>query len=146
MVAFVAAIVEPPPHRREVAQQPLVRNKNRLRQCPAGQYSPRRNTLGDINLLKKTTLCRNVGTFGTLGQQANLKNKKSHQEGKWQKEETTMSSPEIPAEMRAFAERSFEQAKLAFDKFMDAAQCESGWINARHQPPASVRFFCSNRQ
>jgi phasin len=36
-----------------------------------------------------------------------------------------MPSPapfEIPAEMRAFAERSFEQAKLAFDKFMDAAQ------------------------
>ena len=29
---------------------------------------------------------------------------------------------EIPAEMRAFAERSFEQAKFAFDKFMDAAQ------------------------
>ena len=36
-----------------------------------------------------------------------------------------MPSPapfEIPAEMRAFVERSFEQAKLAFDKFMDAAQ------------------------
>ena len=33
-----------------------------------------------------------------------------------------MPSPEIPAEMRAFAERSLEQAKLAFDKFMDAAQ------------------------
>jgi len=36
-----------------------------------------------------------------------------------------MPSPapfEIPAEMRAFAERSFEQAKLAFDKFMEAAQ------------------------
>jgi len=29
---------------------------------------------------------------------------------------------EIPAEMRAFAERSFEQAKLAFDKFMEATQ------------------------
>jgi phasin len=29
---------------------------------------------------------------------------------------------EIPAEMRAFAERSFEQAKLAFDKFMETAQ------------------------
>jgi phasin len=29
---------------------------------------------------------------------------------------------EIPAEMRAFAERSFEQAKFAFDKFMDATQ------------------------
>ena len=29
---------------------------------------------------------------------------------------------EIPPEMRAFAERSFEQAKFAFDKFMDAAQ------------------------
>src|SRR5262245_6005100 len=29
---------------------------------------------------------------------------------------------EISAEMRAFAERSFEQAKLAFDKFMEAAQ------------------------
>jgi phasin len=28
----------------------------------------------------------------------------------------------IPPEMLAFAERSFEQAKLAFDKFMDAAQ------------------------
>ena len=34
----------------------------------------------------------------------------------------TMASPEIPAEMSAFAERSLEQAKLAFDKFMDAAQ------------------------
>ena len=36
-----------------------------------------------------------------------------------------MPSPahfEIPAEMRAFVERSLEQAKLAFDKFMDAAQ------------------------
>ena len=29
---------------------------------------------------------------------------------------------EIPPEMRAFVERSFEQAKLAFDKFMEAAQ------------------------
>jgi phasin len=29
---------------------------------------------------------------------------------------------EFPPEMLAFAERSFEQAKLAFDKFMDAAQ------------------------
>jgi phasin len=29
---------------------------------------------------------------------------------------------EIPPEMLAFAERSFEQAKFAFDKFMDAAQ------------------------
>ena len=29
---------------------------------------------------------------------------------------------EIPTEMRAFVERSLEQAKLAFDKFMDAAQ------------------------
>ena len=36
-----------------------------------------------------------------------------------------MPSPgpfEIPAEMRAFAERSFEQARIAFDKFMEAAQ------------------------
>jgi phasin len=36
-----------------------------------------------------------------------------------------MQSPapfEISAEMRAFAERSFEQAKLAFDKFIEAAQ------------------------
>jgi phasin len=36
-----------------------------------------------------------------------------------------MPSPapfEIPAEMRAFVERSLGQAKLAFDKFMDAAQ------------------------
>ena len=32
------------------------------------------------------------------------------------------SSFEIPAEMRAFAERSFEQARIAFDKFMEAAQ------------------------
>lgn len=29
---------------------------------------------------------------------------------------------EIPTEMRALVERSLEQAKLAFDKFMDAAQ------------------------
>ena len=29
---------------------------------------------------------------------------------------------EIPAEMRAFAERSFEQAKIAFDTFMEATQ------------------------
>ena len=29
---------------------------------------------------------------------------------------------EIPAEMRDFAERSFEQARFAFDKFMDATQ------------------------
>ena len=29
---------------------------------------------------------------------------------------------EIPPEMLAFAQRSFEQAKFAFDKFMDAAQ------------------------
>jgi len=29
---------------------------------------------------------------------------------------------EIPPEMLTFAERSFEQAKFAFDKFMDAAQ------------------------
>jgi phasin len=29
---------------------------------------------------------------------------------------------EIPTEMLAFAERSLEQAKFAFDKFMDAAQ------------------------
>jgi phasin len=37
----------------------------------------------------------------------------------------TMPNPapfEIPPEMLAFAERSFEQAKFAFDKFMDAAQ------------------------
>jgi phasin len=37
----------------------------------------------------------------------------------------TMPNPapfEIPPEMLAFAERSFEQAKLAFEKFMDAAQ------------------------
>jgi phasin len=36
-----------------------------------------------------------------------------------------MPSPapfEIPAEMRAFVERSLGQAKLAFEKFMDAAQ------------------------
>lgn len=37
-----------------------------------------------------------------------------------------MQSPapsfEIPAEMRAFAERSFDQARIAFDKFMEAAQ------------------------
>lgn len=32
------------------------------------------------------------------------------------------SSFEIPAEIRAFAERSFEQARIAFDKFMEAAQ------------------------
>jgi phasin len=32
-----------------------------------------------------------------------------------------MPSPEIPAEMRAFAERTLEHAKLAFDRFMDAA-------------------------
>jgi phasin len=32
------------------------------------------------------------------------------------------SSFEIPAEMRAFAERSFEQARIAFDKFIEAAQ------------------------
>ncbi len=32
------------------------------------------------------------------------------------------SSFEVPAEMRAFAERSFEQARIAFDKFMEAAQ------------------------
>jgi hypothetical protein len=29
---------------------------------------------------------------------------------------------EIPPEMLAFTERSFEQAKFAFDKYMDAAQ------------------------
>ena len=29
---------------------------------------------------------------------------------------------DIPAEMRAFAERSFEQAKFALDKFMETAQ------------------------
>jgi len=37
----------------------------------------------------------------------------------------TMPNPapfEIPPEMLTFAERSFEQAKFAFDKFMDAAQ------------------------
>jgi hypothetical protein len=33
-----------------------------------------------------------------------------------------MPSPEISAEMRAFAERTLEHAKLAFDRFMDAAQ------------------------
>jgi phasin len=33
-----------------------------------------------------------------------------------------MPSPEIPAEMRALAERTLEHAKLAFDRFMDAAQ------------------------
>ncbi len=32
------------------------------------------------------------------------------------------SSFEVPAEMRAFAERSFEQARIAFDKFMETAQ------------------------
>jgi phasin len=36
--------------------------------------------------------------------------------------ESPASSFEIPAEMRAFAERSFEQARIAFDKFMEAAQ------------------------
>ena len=38
---------------------------------------------------------------------------------------------EIPAEMRAFAERSFEQAKFAFDKFMDATQSTMNTIEGQ---------------
>ena len=37
---------------------------------------------------------------------------------------------EIP-EMQAFVERSFEQAKLAFDKFMDAAQSTMGTFESQ---------------
>ena len=38
---------------------------------------------------------------------------------------------EIPAEMRAFAERSFEQAKFAFDKFMNATQSTMNTIEGQ---------------
>jgi len=46
------------------------------------------------------------------------------------------SNFEIPAEMRAFAEKSVEQAKLAFDSFISATQhavstAESHAVNAR---------------
>jgi phasin len=38
---------------------------------------------------------------------------------------------EIPIEMRAFAERSLEQAKLAFDKFMEAAQSTTNTLEGQ---------------
>jgi phasin len=36
---------------------------------------------------------------------------------------------EIPAEMRAFAEKSMEQAKQAFDSFISAAQAAAGTVD-----------------
>ena len=42
---------------------------------------------------------------------------------------------EIPPEMLAFAERSFEQAKFAFDKFMDAAQSTMSTFEVRPTLP-----------
>lgn len=41
------------------------------------------------------------------------------------------ASFEIPTEMHAFVERSFEQAKLAFDKFMDAAQSTMSTVESQ---------------
>jgi phasin len=38
---------------------------------------------------------------------------------------------EIPIEMRAFAERSLEQAKLAFDKYMEAAQSTTNTLEGQ---------------
>ena len=38
---------------------------------------------------------------------------------------------EIPGDMRAFAERSVEQAKAAFDKFMDATQSTMSTFEAQ---------------
>jgi len=38
---------------------------------------------------------------------------------------------EIPGEMRAFAERTVEQAKFAFDKFMDTTQFTMNTFEAR---------------
>ena len=46
------------------------------------------------------------------------------------------SSFEIPAEMRAFAEKSVEQAKQAFDTFISAAQQA---VNAAENQVASAR-------
>jgi hypothetical protein len=38
---------------------------------------------------------------------------------------------EIPGDMRAFAEHSVEQAKFAFDKFMDATQSTMSTFEAQ---------------
>lgn len=46
------------------------------------------------------------------------------------------SNFEIPAEMRAFAEKSVEQAKLAFDSFVSAAQQA---VNTAETQAASAR-------
>jgi phasin len=46
------------------------------------------------------------------------------------------SNFEIPAEMRAFAEKSVEQAKLAFDSFVSAAQQA---VNTAENQAASAR-------
>jgi phasin len=46
------------------------------------------------------------------------------------------SNFEIPAEMRAFAEKSVEQAKLAFDSFVSAAQQT---VNTTENQAASAR-------
>ena len=46
---------------------------------------------------------------------------------------------EIPTEMHAFVERSFEQAKLAFDKFMDAAQSTMSTVSSDQRCPRPAR-------
>jgi phasin len=93
-----------------------------LRHCRQAISASQKNRGAIINLFKKTTICRNAGTFGTLWQHANQKNKNRIRRKNGSRRRPTMPSPEIPTEMLAFAERSLEQAKLAFDKFMDAAQ------------------------
>jgi hypothetical protein len=67
-----------------------------LRHCRQAISASQKNRGAIINLFKKTTICRNAGTFGTLGQHANLKNKKSHQEEKRQQEETDYAEPRNP--------------------------------------------------
>jgi phasin len=98
-----------------------------LRQCPPGNFRLGEILWAIIKPASKKRRCAGTLTHSARWQHTNLKNSIVPQEARDRTRTKiatggTMPSPEIPAEMRAFAERSLEQAKLAFDKFMDAAQ------------------------
>jgi len=66
---------------------------------------------------------------------------------------TTMPQLEIPGEMRAMAERSIEQAKLAFDKYMRMTReatytfeerVEAGQVGAQEASKKAMSFALAN--
>jgi phasin len=94
-----------------------------LAPLPAGNFRLAENTVGrSLACIKKGGVMSERWHILHVGQHANLKNKNRTRRKNGSRRRPTMPSPEIPTEMLAFAERSLEQAKLAFDKFMDAAQ------------------------